>query len=454
MEFQAQSADIFSLFADAESKQSIATSRRTMPVFAWSGIAVAGGVVTLLVLVGFYWPFLKPSSLIVTDADPSLNTQRHGKLISLAVGDSIEAGDLLTSSTSEIRLFDQNTHTELQLSPRSKVLVNATATSDSSKFELLAGKLNVEVNESSPAKYVSLHTSHGEAFVQGSRCEMQMLGERTLVRVEHGKVGIKRKGSEFSEFLGPFQQVELDGHEDQLAIQAIPLEERLRMNLELHLPLNSRLDSANVEHPIGGVDVANTVVTYSSGIDREGVAFHAGRGNEVIATNLNQAFSEYTIAGWVRISPESHRVHTLAATSASGVNRRGVRWMVNEFKENARPVEVTKTGCLVLEASNGAIVSKVRSLPKVIQPGRWHHVAFVLSNMIGEVNFYVDGNDVTLQNQIPKDASGDSPWHFGAMPGKYPNRLAGCLDELRFYSRRLSAEEIEFLAKQFVAITD
>jgi Tol biopolymer transport system component len=105
-----------------------------------------------------------------------------------------------------------------------------------------------------------------------------------------------------------------------------------------------------------------------------------------------------------------------------------------------------------LEANNGVLHFGFGTWGNVyanrsIGDGGWHHVAYVRNRSTGSMKLYIDG---TLDKDDPghfNNLTTDALIHFGAWdtPGGMEGFFEGALDEIRFYDRVLSAQEISEL---------
>lgn len=84
----------------------------------------------------------------------------------------------------------------------------------------------------------------------------------------------------------------------------------------------------------------------------------------------------------------------------------------------------------------------------VTTPGTWHHLCLVVDNVAKKVYLYLDGAQVagspTTYNEYLRDY-GTLPYYIGAAnptSGEYTWRFKGAIDEVRVYSRALSASEV------------
>ena len=111
-------------------------------------------------------------------------------------------------------------------------------------------------------------------------------------------------------------------------------------------------------------------------------------------------------------------------------------------------VRVSETGALRAEISNGYIYGTT-----VINDGRWHHVAVVLeddgSPDISEARLYVDGRLDTVSTDTlacPVNSSDAQNVSIGVFKMVGVRYFQGLMDDVRIYSRALSADEIDEMA--------
>jgi len=87
-----------------------------------------------------------------------------------------------------------------------------------------------------------------------------------------------------------------------------------------------------------------------------------------------------------------------------------------------------------------------------VEPGGFHHVAFVVDMAGGVAKIYVDGH---VRGRKSFDAAlgpldyRDAPWRIGCSSPEYPRYnwpMNGLIDDVRLYERALSSEEIRRLS--------
>jgi hypothetical protein len=157
-----------------------------------------------------------------------------------------------------------------------------------------------------------------------------------------------------------------------------------------------------------------------------------GAGHAVVAAadRYNLGTADFTVAAWIKTQANAA---ILSKAPASGVRDghakslfvSGKRIFFNAGKE---------------WASAGPIVGD----------GQWHHVAAAFSRAEGRMRFYVDGvSEGSSKMHVPADGP-DHVLRIGAGPPLKSGRadLNGAVDEVRIYSRALSADDVTALARR------
>ena len=152
------------------------------------------------------------------------------------------------------------------------------------------------------------------------------------------------------------------------------------------------------------------------------------------AANFDTGFQELTVELWAQLNgpqwnPDYQAL--IAKTDGSGFPQDSVMilrgWEGAAVSVNIQPGD-DPTGYISM------------GTPSV---GVWHHLAATMSGLTGEQRTYLDGNLVTTFTKQPGPVNNQArSLYFGRLgdwPGKYYD---GLLDEVRFYNRVLSGEEI------------
>ena len=114
--------------------------------------------------------------------------------------------------------------------------------------------------------------------------------------------------------------------------------------------------------------------------------------------------------------------------------------------------------CGLLQNSDGRIIAQYfladrtpvgRAARQSLPTGSWHHLAQVVSPERGSLRFYIDGRleaDNTWKPGAAHFDHGDEPWRIGhSSPGTW--EAQGSTRQVRIYARALSDEEISELAR-------
>jgi hypothetical protein len=105
-----------------------------------------------------------------------------------------------------------------------------------------------------------------------------------------------------------------------------------------------------------------------------------------------------------------------------------------------------------MRVGNGTSMSHdVSSNASIVNDSAWHHIAMVRDKSAGTIELYVDGNLDTVGNGIYNTLINNEVIHLGAFDwSDYEMDPAttfdGKLDEIRFYNRTLSVNEVQQLA--------
>jgi len=142
-----------------------------------------------------------------------------------------------------------------------------------------------------------------------------------------------------------------------------------------------------------------------------------------------------TVAAWIKTS-------TTGEIVTWGTNKAGKKWIFRVQDDNRI------TGAIRVEVNGGYIVGK-----SDVTDGNWHHVAAVLEESdsdVSDVKLYVDGVEESPYSAVlgePVNTASGANVKIGVFAGSGGDRyFNGRIDDVRIYSRGLSAVEILELA--------
>jgi hypothetical protein len=143
---------------------------------------------------------------------------------------------------------------------------------------------------------------------------------------------------------------------------------------------------------------------------------------------------DLTLATWVKTTNNSQKQDFLSKYDFTG-------------SEAGYMLQMLPSGVVNLRVGGANLLSGSHDVSDttVINDGQWHHVAVVIT--LGQtVAFYIDGILSTAQPMITSASRSLPPVFAGTFPGTYNGLpFVGALDELRIFSRALSAMEVSEL---------
>lgn len=175
---------------------------------------------------------------------------------------------------------------------------------------------------------------------------------------------------------------------------------------------------------------ANNGVTFTNGQAGQAGVFNGASYANVGGIDFSNNFS---IAAWVWVDTTATNIQTILANSAGG-SADGFRFFVNTYNSADR--------ALVFETGNGSGNNSARTTTGAITLGAWNHVAVTVDRLAGSATLYVNGTNKTSDSTVYNNFTVNSG---AAHLGQFTNnsfRLNGRLDEVRTYSRQLTASEI------------
>ncbi|HVV39412.1 MAG TPA: LamG domain-containing protein [Candidatus Paceibacterota bacterium] len=154
--------------------------------------------------------------------------------------------------------------------------------------------------------------------------------------------------------------------------------------------------------------------------------------------------SSITIAAWVKVNSNVTNYRMIISKESTA----GTPWPFRFYVEQT-------TGKLVLDFTVSSAI-KTFTTSTAINDNMWHHVVAVRDDTGKTVTVYIDGVSRasgsytgTVDSSATAARIGISPYTGGGAGGSYP--FIGNIDELRVYSRALSASEIAGLYSQGAA---
>ena len=158
---------------------------------------------------------------------------------------------------------------------------------------------------------------------------------------------------------------------------------------------------------------------------------------EVIAHPGVTGRQSQTVAAWIKTDSEQGRILSWGDDIASGT------WNLRLNSNAATGI----LGALRISVKNGHVVGTTD-----LRDNQWHHMAVVLeddgSPDVAEIQFYVDGVPGAVTHVFPQAINTDDPINV-TIGAKHDllEHFTGLIDEVRIYTRPLSAEEIAQLAQ-------
>ncbi|MEE2641094.1 MAG: DUF6797 domain-containing protein [Planctomycetota bacterium] len=151
-----------------------------------------------------------------------------------------------------------------------------------------------------------------------------------------------------------------------------------------------------------------------------------GKSRVVVNHSIDLASKDFTISGWIKTTRDG----TIAA--------KGPR--TGKWEAKGKTLFV-RGGKLVFDVGwVGAVQSSRR-----IADGQWHAVAVTCDAGTGKTTLYVDGQK-DGQGNLKSEDHPDHVFRLGYTATNFAPPLRGAVDDLRFYQRRLSDEEVARLA--------
>ncbi len=194
-------------------------------------------------------------------------------------------------------------------------------------------------------------------------------------------------------------------------------------------------------------DISGNQVSDRSGNGLNGALYNAA----AVAGKSNQALSFSGAGSYVAV-PNSASLQLTHDLTLTAWIKTGVTNQTQDFiskydftgSEYGYILQVSSGGTLNLHVGGNNLAGGSRDAgdTRVITDGQWHHVAVVIT--LGQnVTFYVDGIAASAQPQVTAATGNAATLYLGTFPGAYNGLpFTGALDEVRIYSRALTATEV------------
>ena len=160
-----------------------------------------------------------------------------------------------------------------------------------------------------------------------------------------------------------------------------------------------------------------------------------GNGDAVVVPRdklMNVGTGEFTVSAWIQ--PTQLRQAGIVVLGGYGWTH---GW-VFDMPDNKGVLRLETSNAM--NQSNGSVASR----PGVIRANQWHHVAAVVRRGENNTQLYVNGYEVGVGTILSSDL--DNPkvdLTIGRVPGA--QQFKGEIDEVRYYSRALGADELKAL---------
>lgn len=202
-----------------------------------------------------------------------------------------------------------------------------------------------------------------------------------------------------------------------------------------------------------GVDVSGndrhagvTGASYDPVSRHEGSHSLALDGSSVVDIGTFPLGDRFTYTAWVNVTDTS-QILTLFANGTAGFATDGIKVFVNEWSTNNRRI--------IIESGNGIAGKQLFTQTNFVTFGAWFHVAVTIDRTLGEAYLYFNGEQATTYDSVSNQESNEIRDDFGNAQQTYLNQFpggnfqfVGNLDDVRFYNRVLSANEIRNIANE------
>lgn len=178
-------------------------------------------------------------------------------------------------------------------------------------------------------------------------------------------------------------------------------------------------------------------LAYGPGIIGQAALFNGADSTLALSEPLALASTDYTIAFWLRVGPETAGQQGYILHSRGTGGGSADQALVVALEATPEP-----SLCI---AQSGQVLSAIPA--GQVCDGVWHHVAFTRTFASMRVDYYLDGAPVGYGTFTAAETAAAQTWIGGAVDNCVPGRwFNGELDALRVYDRVTSPTEINALA--------
>ena len=199
---------------------------------------------------------------------------------------------------------------------------------------------------------------------------------------------------------------------------------------------NTNTDDSGGNHPATLQGTAAYTITAMEGTHALNLPTSADYAS-VGTIDLGQSF---TFSGWVKGNSGTSGLQTIFANSPTGNTVAGIKLFLYGSTS-------TQAGRLRLETGNGTLGGDAFTNLADFSYDVWNHVAVTVDRSTGTAAIYVNGVNKTADGSIRTDFPTNQTLVLGKMTD-LAAPLLGALDDVRFYGRALSLEEIRVLSIQ------
>jgi Concanavalin A-like lectin/glucanases superfamily/Bacterial Ig-like domain len=199
---------------------------------------------------------------------------------------------------------------------------------------------------------------------------------------------------------------------------------------------------------VSGNGPAATVTggTYDSVSLHEGSHSLALNSGSVVDLGTFDLGNQFSYTAWVNVTSTSS-ILTLFANGVAGFSTDGIKVFVNEWGTSNRRI--------VIESGNGSAGKQIWTDQNFVTFGAWFHVAVTIDRTLGEAYLYFNGEQADTydsgsslaSNLIRDDFGNNQQLYLNQFPGGNFH-FVGNQDDVRFYNRVLTANEIRNIANE------
>jgi len=158
-------------------------------------------------------------------------------------------------------------------------------------------------------------------------------------------------------------------------------------------------------------------------------------------TTLRPGTSAWSMSAWIKPTNVNQFAGLVSKRDGGTFNQ--IALVAGDFGGSCSPNASKKIGFVVFDGTNGGCVETVSE----IIDGNWHHITAVKNSNTGlDISVYVDGVSVSLSTVTTfgtgsSDVNNTVPWIIGCQNAS-ANCVNGIVDDVRIYSRSLTATEV------------